>query len=88
MNLRIPPDVIFEVLDHKTVILDLSRGNYFALNQTGSRIWSLIQDEKDAVAITQAIATEYGQDPVLVERDLNNLIAELQQRGLLHVEAS
>ena len=85
MRLRISPGVVFEELGSRTVILDLGAGSYFELNETGSRVWHLIEENRAVEEIRATLMSEFKQPAAVIERDLDQLIQALTARGLVEV---
>lgn len=83
MNVITPSHVVFETLDGRAVLLNLNSGSYFELNPTATRIWALIQEHQDKDAILAAMLEEFDQDPTILERDLEDLLRNLDERGLI-----
>jgi hypothetical protein len=76
-------DVVFRELDGEGVILNLASGIYFGLDETGTRIWRLIEEHQRLDAVLTALTDEYEAPRDTLERDLMNLAAELSEKGLL-----
>ena len=83
MKVTTPSHVIFETLDEHAVLLNLDSGTYFQLNPTAARIWTLIQDHGDTQEILAAMKDEFNADTELLQRDLENLLQDLKERGLI-----
>jgi hypothetical protein len=79
----IPDDVVFEVLDDQAVLLNLKTGIYFGLNDTGTRIWKLIEEHGDIDAVRKRMLEEFDVSQETLEGDLRGLLSELLERGLL-----
>ena len=84
-TLKVGDDVVFRELDGEGVILNLASGIYFGLDQTGTRIWRLIEQHQRLDAVLAALGDEYEATRDTLERDLMNLAAELSEKGLLVV---
>jgi hypothetical protein len=65
------------------VLLDSKGGEYFALDEVGSRIWALCDGKLSRAEITQVLCTEYDVDPAIMRSDLDELLAELAEARLL-----
>lgn len=76
------PDVVGEVLDGETVLLNLSTGTYYSLNRTGTRMWELIGELGDVELVASRLEQEYESDPATLRRDLGELVNSLVSRGL------
>ena len=70
----------------ESVILQLSTGIYYGLNQVGASIWNLIQESKTVEEIKNAILEEYEVEPEQCDRDLLALLQELESKGLIEVK--
>ncbi len=81
--LRIPDDVVFEVLEGEAVVLNLETGIYFTLNEVGTRIWQLIEEHGDLVKVREAMISEYEVGEEALDRDIEALMRELVDKGLV-----
>lgn len=72
-----------EVVDGELVLLNLDSGEYFGLNRTGTRIWELLGETTDLDEVHRALLGQFAVDPEVLRRDLEELIAELEQAGLV-----
>jgi PqqD family protein of HPr-rel-A system len=84
-NVRIADDVVFEVLDDETVVLNLTSGEYHTLNGTGSRAWQLIEEHGDLDRVRAAMAAEFDATEDRIADDLDRLLGDLVERGLVTV---
>ena len=65
------------------VILDIEHDSISTLNPTGAYVWQGLQRGETIETITANLASETGEDPLLVERDVREFVAELQQKQLM-----
>lgn len=84
-SVAISEDVVFREIAGEMVLLDLSSGTYFGLNETGARIWNLLQHGGTLRHVFDAGLAEYEVLPSDFERDLLALVRELCARGLARV---
>ena len=80
---RLSPDVLYRDLEGQAVILDLSSGLYFGLNEVGTRIWTLIGEGRTVADIAQILSHEYEADASSIERDVRELADALLSRNLI-----
>jgi hypothetical protein len=73
-------------LDGRAVILDVTSGTYYELNEVGSRVWALIQTATRVTAIHEQLLAEYDVDTELCMQDLLALLRHLASVGLIQVE--
>ncbi len=72
-------------LEDEVVILGLKDGVYYGLNPVGSFIWKLIQKPISVGEIKEAILKEYDVDEETCENDLQELLDDLLDKGLIEV---
>ena len=75
-------DVISRLLDGEAVILDLNSGEYFGLNETGARIWELLE-EHDTAEIADTLAREFTVTPAEASAAVETLIGQLLAKRLV-----
>jgi hypothetical protein len=78
----ISKDAVFRDLDGEAVILDLSAGRYFGLNEIGTRIWQLIAENGTLKTVFDVLCAEYDAPPETIERDLLMLVSSLAEARL------
>jgi hypothetical protein len=82
-HVRCPDAVHARLFDEELVILDLAKGEYFALDRVGERLWAGLQAGRTVEQIGEEIAAEYD---VTLERAVADLVAlgdELVAKGLM-----
>jgi hypothetical protein len=47
----------------ETLLLDLSTGDYVALNETAARIWDMLRQPRTVRELTDALGNEFDIDP-------------------------
>ena len=87
MNLRIPDDVLFRILDDEAVILNRATGVYFGLDDVGTRVWQLMSEHGSTDKVVEGLLAEYDVEEIQCRRDLNQLIRQLIEKGLVRVDA-
>ena len=87
MNLNqrfaISEEVICQVLEDESVLLDLASENYLGLDGVGTRIWQLIDGGETLQSIVATVLDEYDSDEDTVIRDLDKFLHDLQAQGLI-----
>ena len=79
----IPAHVAAKLLKDEAVLLDLKEGFYFGLNDVGSRIWTLVGEEKSMAEICDQLLTEYDVSREELESHVTALVKELLSKGLI-----
>jgi hypothetical protein len=78
----ISKDAVFRELQGEAVILDLNTGTYFGLNEVGTRVWQLIEQNGSLRAVFDALCAEYDAAPDTLEQDLLSLVTSLAEARL------
>lgn len=85
MQITIPEQVLFREVGNEGVILSLEDGHYFGLDETGTRIWKLLQSDQDLDAITECIVSEYDVSADRAKADIDRFIQELLSAKLITI---
>jgi coenzyme PQQ synthesis protein D (PqqD) len=87
VNIRIPDDVVFRVLGDEAVILNLASGVYFGLDTVGTRMWQLMSEHGSTDKVIAAMLDEYAVEEGQLRSDLDKLIEQLSEKGLVKANA-
>jgi hypothetical protein len=80
---RIVPDALSASLSDGAVLLQLYTKRYFSLNETGSRIWSLLEQKATDEEIVDALVREYDVEKPEAARAVNQLLDDLVAERLI-----
>ena len=80
---RISDEVICQVLDDESVLLDLASENYLGLDEVGTRIGQLIDDGETMRSVVAAMLDEYDTNEDTLVGDLDKFLNDLQAQGLI-----
>jgi hypothetical protein len=80
---RIRNEVVFRELDGEMVLLNLASGVYFGLDPVGTRIWTLIVEQRSPADIVGALTAEYEVDAETCEADVWKLLDALAANELI-----
>ena len=69
--------------DDEAVLLDLSGGAYYALNEVGARIWEALAGGASIEETATEVLAAYDADPATVRADVEAITLDLLARGLL-----
>ena len=81
------PDLIAAPVDGETVMMSIARGEYYGLNEVGTRIWALLELPLTLAELSQRLCAEYDITPAQCEADIAPFISELLSRGILRKQA-
>jgi len=82
-RVRIQEDVLFQELQGEAVLLNLKTGVYLGLNQVGTRIWQLLQEDGALQRVMDVMLQEYDVAQEKLQMDLLNLVGQMEKQGLL-----
>ena len=82
---RPSPHVLFRDLQSEAVLLSLDDGRYFGLNDVGTRMWHALVTADSVAAARDVLLTEYDVDRNTLSQDLDRLLDQLIDLGLVHV---
>lgn len=87
MNLNqtftISGEVICQVLEDESVLLDLASENYLGLDEVGTRIWQLIDDGETMRSVVATMLDEYDTNEETLVGDLDEFLNDLQAQALI-----
>ena len=81
---EIPAHILAQRVVTETVLVDLIKGNYYELNEIGTEIFRALQQKTDLPSLVDSILERYQVDRPTLERDLAQLLTELQNEGLVN----
>jgi hypothetical protein len=86
-KVRKNPDVAYQPLadGEGGVLLSLETGEYHGVNDTGGRIWNLIDGERTVPEIVAALRRELASAPESLEAEAAEFVESLRSRRLVTV---
>lgn len=87
VNVSVSKDVVFRDLSGEAVLLNLATGIYFGLNEVGTRMWTLLLEHGSTEKVIQGIVDEYQVDAETARADLDKLVSQLRDKGLITTNA-
>ena len=79
----VDPDIIVRRTGNTAVIVDLRTSKIFELNPVAVRVWDLLAEVGDESALVSRLAGEFDADAGELQRDVEALLARLQQEQLI-----
>src|SRR6185369_9298672 len=84
-RVQIAEGVLFQELQGEAVLLNLTTGIYLGLDQIGTRIWQLLQEDGSLHRVMEVMLAEYDVTQEKLAADLLNLVGQMEKQGLLSV---
>lgn len=83
MRYRAIPEALVATLSDGAVLLNLQTKRYFSLNETGTRIWELVQQTSDEETIVVTLLREYEVEEPMVRTEVRRILDELIEAQLI-----
>ncbi len=80
------PDIIHNKLDDEIVMMSISQGEYYGLNEIGSRIWEIIEEHVTFKQIIDKLLGEFEVNEEKCRREVTEFIGLLQKKNLVIIE--
>jgi Coenzyme PQQ synthesis protein D (PqqD) len=75
--------VISEIVDGEAVMINLTTGNYYSLNESGSAVWALIESGAGTDEIVGRLAARYEAVEDEIDEAVTRLLEELRHEELV-----
>ena len=86
-TVELPEQVVFKTFVEQTVMLNLSTGQYHALNAVGGRMLEVLKAVGSVRRAARQLAAEFGRDVAEIEADLEEFCLSLEERELIRLRA-
>ena len=81
-RLRHSPNATFQSVAGETILIHLTTGAYYSLNEVGTVFWELLDGSATLGECAAKIAQEYDAPVAQVEADLLEIAQDLAREGL------
>jgi hypothetical protein len=81
--LRPRQGVVARDMNGSAVLVHLDTNRIYELNATGARIWSLLEQGFDRARITSQLREEFADSSGEIEKEVEDLLANLASEGLI-----
>ena len=76
-------EILCRELGGEMVLLDVPSATYFSLNQTGTRVWHLIENRATVEQVCQTLAREDDISPEHMLSEVIPFVEQLLETGLI-----
>src|SRR5574338_684104 len=76
-------DVAAKVIDGELIIIRLSDGTYYSMDNVGACVWELIEAGRPLREVVEDVSARYAAPLERVEADVETLVRELFAEGLI-----
>jgi hypothetical protein len=85
MRVTVPPETLVNVVGNETVIMSLKSQAFFGLDEVGTNMWKALTTSNSIQAAFDVLLKEYEIDGDSLRQDLDDLLQQLIDRGLVVV---
>ena len=85
-KVRVPDTVLFRELEGESVLLNLKTESYLGLDEIGTRMWALFTTRPSVQAAYEALLTEYDVSPEVLRKDVEALLEQMIEHGLVELK--
>jgi hypothetical protein len=83
MRYKAIAEALVATLSDGAVLLNLQTKRYYSLNETGTRIWEMVQQTADEEAIVAALLREYEVEEQMARAEVRRILDELIEAQLI-----
>lgn len=83
MRYKAIAQALVATLSDGAVLLNLQTKRYFSLNETGTRIWEMVQQTADEEMIVAGLLSEYEVDEPMARAEVRRILDELIEAQLI-----
>lgn len=81
-------EIAAQVIDGEAIIMNLTTGVYCSMDRVGAVVWSWIERGHSVADMVDGLTSLYDVPPPQAQADLERLIDQLVQDGLVQIEAA
>ena len=85
-RVEVPADTLINVLGTESVLLSLKSERYFGLDEIGTRMWTVLTTTPSVQEAYVALLSEYEVEPEILRNDLEDLLKQLVEQGLIEIK--
>jgi len=76
-------ELLMSTVDNEAVILGLSSGKYFGLNEIGTRIWSSLDHPVNVASLIRSFVDDYDEDEKVISDHIIEFLDILYDKSLI-----
>jgi hypothetical protein len=81
-------EIAAQVIDGEAIIMNLTTGIYCSMDRVGAAVWGWIERGHSVADMVEGLTSRYDVPPARAQADLERLLDQLVQDGLVHVAAA
>ena len=85
-RVSVPENVLFREVGDEAALVNLNESMYFGLDDVGTSMWKALTTSSSIQEACDALLEEYEVEPAVLQTELNRLLEELMEHGLLKLD--
>ena len=82
------PNVVYREIADERILVPIRKqvadmASIYVLNETGARIWDLMDGQRSLAEIRDVLVEEYEVEPEILQQDLLEIMGQLGEAGLV-----
>ena len=86
--ITVRPEHLASALDGETILLHMTSGLYYGLNEVGARIWELLQTPQTLGQLSDRLLEEYDVDRTQCLQDVSKILQDLHNAQLIQIDGN
>ena len=86
-KIRRNDDIVFGDCEGELALLDIDSGDHFGLNETGARIWELLDTTQSAAELIAALVREFDAPAEALRAEVLAFLERLIESGIVEIAA-
>jgi hypothetical protein len=83
-QITLNPDVVYTRFDETSAaLLNLKTKRYYTLNETGARIWEMVEGGEEISTVVRVLVEEFEVDTQQAEACVTDFLTDLRGEGLV-----
>lgn len=84
-KLRRNPDLVHANMGDETVLMSLTNGEYYGMNEVGSRIWTALEEAHSLEQLIDKLVEVYGITRSQCQQDIDSFLNALLEKGIVEI---
>ncbi len=78
-------DQVYTIVEGEAVLMSVTNGKYYRLDDIGTRIWSLIETPTSVGQLCDQLVQEFSVERATCEADVSQLLEWMSAQNLVHL---
>jgi len=79
-------DLIHANIDNETMLMSLSNGEYYGMNDIGSKIWELLENSMSVAELISELTNIYELTAKQCEQDIQPFLTSLHDKDIIELK--